>query len=56
MDKHINLSPNDRPSPQEQVDIDEAIRVGLADLAAGRYRPAEKVSRDMRRKYNLPDA
>lgn len=33
----------------------EAIRRGLADVDAGRTRPAEDVMNDLRRKYNLPD-
>jgi predicted transcriptional regulator len=56
MDELFDLWRIEHPSPEEQAEIDEAIREGLADIAAGRYRPAEDVSRDMRRKYNLPKA
>jgi hypothetical protein len=40
---------------REREEVNEAIREGLEDLKAGRYRPAADVSRDMRRKYNLPE-
>jgi hypothetical protein len=38
----------------EREEVNEAIREAIEDLNAGRYRPAADVSRDMRRKYNLP--
>jgi predicted transcriptional regulator len=40
---------------QEREDTLEAIREGLADVAAGRTRPAEDVIRDLCRKHNIPD-
>jgi hypothetical protein len=45
----------EHPTPEEQAEVHEAIRQGLADIEAGRGRPAADVSRDMRRKYNLPE-
>ena len=33
----------------------QAIREGLADVDAGRTRPAEAVIRDLCRKHNIPD-
>ena len=42
------------PTPEEQAEIHEAIRQGLADIEAGRYRPADEVMDELRAKYNLP--
>ena len=44
----------EHPTPEEQAEIHEAIRQGLADVEAGRYRPADEVMRELRDKYNLP--
>jgi hypothetical protein len=44
----------EHPTPEEQADIHEAIRQGLDDIKAGRYRPAEEVMEELRVKYNLP--
>jgi len=44
----------EHPSPEEQAEVHEAIRQGLADIDAGRYRPADEVMRDLRAKYNIP--
>lgn len=44
----------EHPSPKEQAEIHAVIRQGLADIQAGRGRPAEDVMRDVRLKYNLP--
>jgi hypothetical protein len=41
---------------REREEVHEALREATEDLRAGRYRPAEDVSRDIRRKYNLPEA
>jgi hypothetical protein len=38
---------------RERDEVNQAIREGLEDVNAGRYRPAADVSRDMRRKYNV---
>ena len=39
---------------QEREEVHAALREATEDLRAGRYRPAEDVTRDLRRKYNLP--
>lgn len=44
----------EHPTPEEQAEIHDAIRQGLADIKAGRYRPADAVMRELRDKYNLP--
>ncbi len=44
----------EHPTPEEQAEIHDAIRQGLADIKAGRYRPAVAVMRELRDKYNLP--
>jgi hypothetical protein len=44
----------EHPTPEEQAEIHEAIRQGLADIEAGRYRPAEEVMAELRAKYGLP--
>jgi len=44
----------EHPMPEEQVEVHEAIRQGLADIEAGRYRPADEVMQELRVKYNLP--
>jgi hypothetical protein len=40
---------------REREEVQEALREATEDLKAGRFRPAADVSRDMRRKYNLPE-
>jgi len=40
---------------REREEVNEALREATEDLKAGRYRPAADVSRDMRRKCNLPE-
>ncbi len=40
---------------EEREDTLQAIREGLADVEAGRTRPAEDVIRDLCRRHNLPD-
>jgi hypothetical protein len=40
---------------RERQEVNEALREATADLKAGRFRPAADVSRDMRRKFNLPE-
>jgi hypothetical protein len=44
----------EHPTPEEQAEVHEAIRHGLADIEAGRYRPANEVMQELRAKYNLP--
>ena len=43
-------------SVEEEASLNEAVREGLEDMAAGRTRPAREVFAEMRRKYNIPDA
>ncbi len=40
---------------REREEVQEALREATEDLKAGRFCPAADVSRDMRRKYNLPE-
>jgi len=44
----------EHPTLEEQEEIHAAIRQGLADVKAGRGRPADDVMSELRRKYNLP--
>jgi hypothetical protein len=44
----------EHPTPEEQAEIHAAIRQGLADIEAGRYRPADEVMDELRAKYSLP--
>lgn len=39
---------------QEREEVHEALREATEDLRAGRFRPADDVTRDLRLKYNLP--
>jgi hypothetical protein len=55
LEELLDLWRIEHPTPEEVADIQQAIREGIADLKAGRYRPAEDVVRDIRRKYNLPE-
>jgi hypothetical protein len=38
---------------REREEVNEALREAMEDLKAGRYRPAEEVSRDIERKFNF---
>jgi hypothetical protein len=40
---------------RERKEIEAALDEAMEDIKAGRYRPAEDVSRDMRKKYSLPE-
>ena len=40
---------------REREEVNEALREATEELKAGRFRPAADVSRDMRRKFNLPE-
>jgi len=42
-------------SSRNRDEINEAIREGLADIEAGRTRPADEVTEELRRKYNIPE-
>jgi len=41
-------------SVRERADVNAALQEATADLEAGRHRPADHGSRDIRQKYNLP--
>lgn len=41
-------------SMRNREQINAAIREGLADIDAGRTRPADQVTEELRRKHNLP--
>ena len=43
----------EHPSAEEEADIQEAFRQGLADIEAGNYRPADEVMAEIRAKYGL---
>jgi predicted transcriptional regulator len=43
------------PSEDEEQETVEAIRRGLADVEAGRVRPAREALAELRRKHNLPE-
>jgi hypothetical protein len=38
---------------REREEVQEALREATEDLKAGRYRPAEEVSREIERKFNF---
>lgn len=42
-------------SSRNRDEINDAIREGLADIEAGRTRPAAEVTEELRRKYNIPE-
>ncbi len=44
----------EHPTAEEQAEVHEAIRQGIADIEAGRFRPANEVMQERRAKYNLP--
>lgn len=54
LEELVDLWRLEHPSDEEQVEVHEAIRQGLADIEAGRYRPADVVMAELRTKYNLP--
>ena len=39
----------------EREEVNAGLDEAMEDLKAGRYQPAAEVSREMRRKYNLPE-
>ena len=41
-------------SMRNREQINAAIREGLADIDAGRTRPADQVTEELRRKHNIP--
>jgi hypothetical protein len=54
IEKLFDLWRIEHPTPEDEVEIHAAIRQGLADIKAGRGRPAEDVMGNLSRKYNLP--
>ena len=55
LEECLDLWEIDNQSAEERAETLHAIRQGLADVEAGRTRPAEDVVRDLCRKHNLPD-
>ena len=49
----VDLWRIEHPAPEEAAEIDAIIHQGIADMKAGRGRPAEVVMAELRRKYNL---
>lgn len=43
----------EQPSDEERQEVNTIIRQGIADINAGRSRPAEEVHDKLRRKYKL---
>jgi len=39
---------------RERDNVNAAIREGIDDIRAGRFRPAKEVTADIRKKYRLP--
>jgi predicted transcriptional regulator len=54
LEELVDLWRLEHPTGEEQADTHEAIRQGLADIEAGRYRPVEVVMQEIRSKYGLP--
>jgi len=42
-------------SSRNRDEINAAISEGLADVEAGRHRPAEEVTEELRQKYDIPE-
>ena len=42
-------------SVRNREEINSAIREGLADIDAGRTRPVDQVTEELRRKHNIPE-
>lgn len=49
----VDLFLHERPSPEEQAEVRAAIARGLADIEAGRGRPADEVLQELGRKHGL---
>jgi predicted transcriptional regulator len=50
----VDLWRLEHPAAEEQAEVHDAIRQGLADIEAGRYRPVVVVMEELRAKYDLP--
>jgi predicted transcriptional regulator len=55
LDKAIELWEYENAPEHERENTIEAIREGLADVAAGRVKPAREAIAELRRKHNLPE-
>ena len=53
MEELFDLWLVEHPSAEEEADVHAAIREGLEDLKAGRYRPADEVMDELRAKYGF---
>jgi hypothetical protein len=53
LDELFDLWRLEHPTPDEQADVHAAIRQGLDDIQAGRYRPADEVTTQIRAKYGV---
>jgi len=49
----VDLYLLEHPSPEEQAEIRAAIARGLADIEAGKGRPADEVMHELGRKHGL---
>jgi hypothetical protein len=54
LDELFDLWRLEHPAAEEQTEVHEAIRQGIADIEAGRYRPVDEVMRELRGKYGVP--
>lgn len=50
----VDLWRLEHPDAEEQADTHHAIRQGLSDVAAGRYRSVDVIMQEIRSKYGLP--
>jgi hypothetical protein len=55
LDEALGFWESENQTSQEHEETLEAIRRGLADVEAGRVRPARDPIADLRRRHNLPD-
>jgi hypothetical protein len=55
LDEYLDLWEYEDQSDEERQETFEAIRDGLADVEAGRVRPAREALAELRRKHNLPE-
>jgi predicted transcriptional regulator len=51
LDELFDLWRLEHPTSDEQDDVHAAIRAGLNDIEAGRYRAADQVTAELRAKY-----
>ncbi len=53
LDELFDLWRLEHAAPDEQAEVHAAIREGLEDLQAGRFRPADEVTAELRAKYGV---